>query len=438
MPAPTATVPLGRTTSCWPTSRSTCSTGRASSLATTRTDANGNYTFTGLAPGEYQVFEHQPAGYFDGVDHPGTAGGRSDGVDTILGIVLASGTNAERYNFCEHVGVTLSGHVYHDASNDAQRDTDEQGIGGVTLMLLDADGRDTGIRATTSTADHNRGAYQFSQLAAGTYGIAEAQPAGYLDGLDTPGNRGGRADNPGDRIVDAVLAFGQRGEDYNFGELLPGSISGFVFQDGPALRTVDGVPSDVSQLRDGVLTGDDRRLAGVTLELRHGASGAPIMASDVMPGRYADGPIRTTTDARGYYEFTGLPGGTYAVFEIHPTAYIDGIDTPGSLGGFAVNPHAPPSPWIMQQLTVDPANDAILRIPLPAGQSSTHNNFSEVLVEPFAPPPPPPEALRVGSSLCHLGCRWGPNGSCPVSSLRRFSHRRSSADRAAWWAILGT
>jgi hypothetical protein len=50
---------------------------------------------------------------------------------------------------------------------------------------------------------------------------------------------------------------------------------------------------------------------------------------------------------------------------------------------------------IIQRLVSDPANDAILQIPLMAGQSSRENNFSEVLVQrvvvpPLQPPPAPP------------------------------------------------
>ena len=44
-------------------------------IATTLTDENGEYEFTGLAPGIYQVREHQPTDYFDGGERVGTAGG---------------------------------------------------------------------------------------------------------------------------------------------------------------------------------------------------------------------------------------------------------------------------------------------------------------------------------------------------------------------------
>ena len=58
----------------------------------------------------------------------------------------------------------------------------------------------------------------------------EIQPSGWLDGMDTPGNLGGVADvsPPGDMISQIMINWGELGIEYNFGELLPGSIAGRV------------------------------------------------------------------------------------------------------------------------------------------------------------------------------------------------------------------
>ena len=111
----------------------------------------------------------------------------------------------------------------------------EQGIGGVTLELLDANGNPTGITTTTSTNPATLGFYEFRNLVPGTYGVREVQPAGWLDGKDTAGSHGGAAASEAagrvDRIFGAILNFGDHAVDYNFGELLPGSIRGRVHAD---------------------------------------------------------------------------------------------------------------------------------------------------------------------------------------------------------------
>ena len=44
-------------------------------IATTFTNAQGEYSFEGLAPGLYSVKEYQPAGYYQGMSLPGSTGG---------------------------------------------------------------------------------------------------------------------------------------------------------------------------------------------------------------------------------------------------------------------------------------------------------------------------------------------------------------------------
>ena len=74
-------------------------------------------------------------------------------------------------------------------------------IAGVTPNLLDSAGNLLGVTVQTDAT----GLYCFTGLRPGTYGVSEVQPGGYYDGLDTPGNAGGTAHNPGDRITGAVL-----------------------------------------------------------------------------------------------------------------------------------------------------------------------------------------------------------------------------------------
>src|SRR5205085_1541427 len=81
------------------------------------------------------------------------------------------------------------------------------------------------LTATTTAG----GAYSFANLRPGTYVLTETQPAGYLDGKDTIGTPGGTAGN--DVFSNIVLATNVNGANNNFGELLPSSLAGFVYND---------------------------------------------------------------------------------------------------------------------------------------------------------------------------------------------------------------
>ena len=465
---------------------------------TTVTDANGYYEFTNLAPGIYGVVETQPNGYYDGLDTAGSAGGLAQNPgDKITGAVIDSDVFATDYNFGELRPGEISGYVYEDDSNDGVFDSGEQPIAGVTLALVDANGNLTGA---TTTTDAN-GYYEFTDLEPGTYGVVETQPDGYFDGLDTAGSAGGTAQNPGDTITGAVIGSNESGTDYNFGELRPGSISGsvfvdydgddtldynervlpgvtvqlfdengnkvaetttddsgeytfdglapgtycvvetqpagledaadyagtlggvvsndricqitidpgsvgtgydftelelgkisgYVFQDGPVvtLGMEEAVP-DPATIRDGIRSSSDTPIAGVTLTLGDGSGVALLDGSG--------NPITTTTDANGYYEFTGLAPGVYTVLESHPDGYIDSIDTAGTAGGIAVNPKDNLTPATLSVLAVDPKDDAIIQIVIQPGQEATSYNFSEIRVQrqPIIPPPhvdPDPEVV---------------------------------------------
>ena len=346
---------------------------------TVTTDANGFYKFDGLEPGKvYGVAEVQPTGYYDGLDTAGTAGGTAHNPgDFITGAKLGPGVHGKNYNFGELRPASIGGRVLLDANNNGRVDAGEQPIAGVTVWLLDA----AGNRITSTTTDAN-GRYLFSNLQPGTYGIEEVQPSGYFDGEDFVGTVGGTK-VANDRITGAVLVPGADATDYDFLELQPATISGYVFQDGSAIPLKPGDPiPDPATVRDGQFTADDKPLAGVVLRLGD-ASGAPILDAN---GR----PITTVTDARGFYQFTGLEPGLYTVLQEQPNGYYDSIDTAGSNGGIAINPHDNIDPMILGQLAVNPRNDAIIRIPVNGGETAVMYNFSEVRMESVPDDPPPP------------------------------------------------
>ena len=298
---------------------------------TTVTDPNGHYQFDSLLPGTYRVGETQPSGYLSIGARAGTVDGQTRGVvtdsDTLSNIALEGGDKSLRNDFAEARPASLSGYVYADDNLNGVKDAGEMPIANAHLTLLDANGQATGVTTTTDA----QGYYVFGGLKPGAYGVAETQPDGYADGLDAAGTAGGVAHNPGDSITGATLTSNMQALHYDFGEVRYADVSGFVYADA----------ND-----NGVFNGGEKPIAGVAVYLVD-SSGAPI----------AD----ATTGLDGSYHFAQLLPGVYGVKETQPQAYLDGKDTPGSVGG-----------------VVD-GNDLIDQIKLVPASHAVNYNFGELL-----------------------------------------------------------
>ncbi len=370
-------------------------------VATTQTDAAGNYTFDNLNPGQYTLRERQPAGYIQGGQTAGSAGGNATMTDIISAIALGAGVHATNYDFCEQRVATLEGKVFADLNEDCIFDVDESPISGVRIELLDEQGQ---VIETTLT--DVQGNYRFVHLKPGIYSVREIQPTGFFQGGQTAPE--GVADTSTvDLIANVLLRSGDSISELDFCEVPPATIAGYVFQDGAPIETQDGQPPLLLKgLRDGIRNEGDTPIANVVLELRT-RTGQRLASKNAMPGAYSSDTIRVVTDSNGYYEFRGLRPGAYHVYQVQPSGFFDGRDTAGSIGGFAINVEDIitdiDTQNILELLAIDPAtspgNDAILMINLQAGARSIENNFSEIVVtktptlNPPAPPPlqnPPP------------------------------------------------
>ena len=226
---------------------------------------------------------------------------------------------------------SLCGFVYNDTNNNGTKDTGELPIGGTTINLSGSDYLDNPISSSTTTATTD-GSYCFNNLQAGTYTISEAQPASYLDGIDTQGAPGnGTVGN--DAFSNISLATGYNGNNNNFGELKPSSLSGYVYADADNDGKLDNSEQGIANVTV-TLTGTDDRGAAINMT---GATG---------------------TD--GAYTFAQLRPGTYTITETQPAAYLDGKDTQGTPGGGTAG------------------NDVFSNIALAQNVNGQNNNFGEI------------------------------------------------------------
>lgn len=298
--------------------------GNAVSLTQT-TDANGNYLFSFVPPSDgtgYVLTETQPTAYLDALETVGTLFGGTvsnvENINTISTVIIPAQSNAAAtgYNFGEVIGSTISGSVYEDWDNDGIRDLVETtGLTGITITLTGTDVYGKVINVSTTTdADGN---YAFTDLRpSDTTGYTLTEGAvpipsagGYNDGKDTDGSLTNGVTTLNDVISSINLDQDTDATDYNFGELPPASISGFVYND----LNNDGV-KDVGEL--GIFN------AIVTL------TGTDDLGNGVN--------VSTSTDGTGFYEFLYLRPGTYTLTETQPSGFADGTDVVGT--GFETTP----------------------------------------------------------------------------------------------------
>ena len=156
-------------------------------IATTTTNASGNYSFTGLAAGNYKVVfpasisgaivTGQDVGGDDNVDSdPSQATGETGT------ITLASGQNITNVDagYCPTT-LALGNKVWYDTNNNGL-ESSENGIANITVKLYKDDNNDNvadGASIATTTTNSS-GNYLFSNLGPGNYIVGVIIPNGYM------------------------------------------------------------------------------------------------------------------------------------------------------------------------------------------------------------------------------------------------------------------
>ncbi|MDB5326163.1 MAG: Calx-beta protein [Phycisphaerales bacterium] len=197
---------------------------------------------------------------------------------------------------------TIAGSVFTDLDNDGYRDSNETGIAGVSVYIDKNSNNVLDAGENTVITDAN-GRYTFTNLATGTYRVAEKVPATYVAIKPSTGYR----------TISVTAGQFKASQDFAIAkDKTPGKVSGTVFDDldGDGFRDSNepllvGWRVFADTNKDGVVS------AGETVATTNNFGGYSL---SLPPGDYriaaeTKGGYRRSGPASGYYDVTLAAGG---------------------------------------------------------------------------------------------------------------------------------
>lgn len=268
--------------------------GNGTLVATTVTDANGQYLFTNLDPGTYIVGFSPLPGMVISSPNQGGDPSMDSNPNATSGLTSPITLSAGENNLTIDAGMylqsptsaALGNYVWYDVNNNGIQDPNEGGVQGVTVTLYDGTG--TNPIATTTTDEF--GYYIFNNLTAGDYVVGFTNlPSGY--NLSTANQGGDAQDSDADPSTGKTsvinLSPGEIDLTWDAGIHNPtapiGALGNYVWYDFDL---------------DGTQDANEPGVSGVVVNLYDG--------NMVFLGT-------TTTDATGHYIFNNLAAGNYIV-----------------------------------------------------------------------------------------------------------------------------
>jgi hypothetical protein len=264
-------------------------------VASTATDADGFYIFTGLPDLTWNLAvdsQTLPAGANQVTDPDGI-------LDNQTLVATQNGLGQTDLDFGYNFNGSIGDRVFLDNDQDGTQNAGDTGFEGIQVQLLDLFG--TPLATTTTDAS---GFYSFANLVAGDYTVrvlTEFFPGVAFQTVDPDGFF--------DSETAVTLATGETYTDADFGYYASGGIDAFLWEDS------DG---------NGIQNGFEQHMIGITVALLDD-QGTPV---DVQ-----------LTDTLGYVTFFDLPAGSYSLVvddttlppNFAPTFDSDGLATPHTI-----------------------------------------------------------------------------------------------------------
>jgi SdrD B-like protein/GEVED domain-containing protein/type IX secretion system substrate protein len=297
---------------------------------TTISDVDGNYSFSNLLDGNYQVKVST-----NDSDLPKDAFGNlsistngstynmtisSGDVTSINNIACSNCSDDLDFGFAKLGAIGST--IFSDANGNGAKDWTETGIEGVTVYLCDAVvGTCNSGSALQSTVTDATGAYLFSGLVPGDYTVAvdAAVLGAQTADPDRDGETCASTTYPGlpscdDEMTDITLSYSTNFMGVNFGYQPSGVIGEYIWLDANA---------------DGIQDEGEPGIGSVEVALVN-VTAVTIDAVFYTAGTYHD---TIYTDLDGYYVFSDLPDGTYDITVTTPVDRAITYDADGVASG---------------------------------------------------------------------------------------------------------
>lgn len=271
-------------------------------VATTTTDALGNYKFSNLTPGNYTVRITPPSNY--------TLSAKTQGSDINLDsdfdptsyttgtVTLNSGQNRTDIDaglkFTQPSTASVGDRVWLDTNGDGVQDAGEPGVSNVLVTLYNSAG--TAVRSTYTDVN---GLYLFTDVTPGSYTVGVSLPPAFVF---SPNNGA----VSGATNSDIIPASGRTAAfTVNAGDQITYVDAGIKNQTSTNGSIGDYVWNDIN--KNGIQEAGEQGIPGVTVRLYNATTNTLIAT--------------TTTDATGKYIFNDIPGGNYQVEFVTPAGY---------------------------------------------------------------------------------------------------------------------